>query len=69
MLAVSLLSLLAKIIESEGNFGYNAAVDEFGDLIQMGVLDPTKGISPAISRNTDCCGRRNTKEVVLPTTP
>jgi chaperonin GroEL len=31
-----------KIVEGKGNFGFNAATGEYGDLVDMGVLDPTK---------------------------
>ncbi|MDO8334037.1 MAG: chaperonin GroEL, partial [Nitrosomonas sp.] len=31
-----------KVAEGKGNFGYNAATSEYGDLVAMGVLDPTK---------------------------
>ena len=31
-----------KVTEGQGNFGYNAATGEYGDLVAMGVLDPTK---------------------------
>src|SRR5215210_77810 len=31
-----------KVLEGKGNFGYNAANDQYGDLVEMGVLDPTK---------------------------
>jgi chaperonin GroEL len=31
-----------KVAEGKGNFGYNAATHEYGDLVAMGVLDPTK---------------------------
>ena len=34
--------VLARVVESEGNFGFNAASGEYGDLVQMGVLDPCK---------------------------
>ena len=34
--------VLNRVIEGEGSFGYNAASEEYGDLIEMGVLDPTK---------------------------
>jgi chaperonin GroEL len=34
--------VLAKVLEGTGNFGYNAATDEYGDLVQSGVVDPTK---------------------------
>jgi chaperonin GroEL len=31
-----------KVVEGKGNFGYNAQSGEYGDMVQMGVLDPTK---------------------------
>jgi len=31
-----------KVVEGKGNFGYNAQTGEYGDMVQMGVLDPTK---------------------------
>jgi chaperonin GroEL len=31
-----------KVSEGSGNFGYNAGTGEYGDLVEMGVLDPTK---------------------------
>ena len=34
--------VLNKVLEGEGSFGYNAASEEYGDLIEMGVLDPAK---------------------------
>ena len=30
------------VAQGEGNFGYNAQTGEYGDLVEMGVLDPTK---------------------------
>jgi chaperonin GroEL len=34
--------VLNKVLEGKDSFGYNAATEEYGDLIAMGVLDPTK---------------------------
>ncbi|HEY5764302.1 MAG TPA: TCP-1/cpn60 chaperonin family protein, partial [Rhodocyclaceae bacterium] len=34
--------IVAKVHEGTGAFGYNAATGEYGDLVQMGVIDPTK---------------------------
>jgi chaperonin GroEL len=31
-----------KIIEGQGNYGFNAANDTYGDMVEMGVVDPTK---------------------------
>jgi len=34
--------VVQRVLEGEGNFGYNAATGEYGDLVAMGVLDPRK---------------------------
>ena len=34
--------VVAKVKEGKGNYGYNAASGEYGDMVEMGVLDPTK---------------------------
>ncbi|MCP5111628.1 MAG: chaperonin GroEL, partial [bacterium] len=35
--------VLSKVLEDgEGNYGYNAATGEYGDMVAMGILDPTK---------------------------
>jgi chaperonin GroEL len=31
-----------KVVEGKGNFGFNAQTGEYGDLVEMGVVDPTK---------------------------
>ena len=34
--------VVAKVLEGKGNFGYNAANGTYGDMVEMGVLDPAK---------------------------
>jgi len=34
--------VLNRVLEGTGSFGYNAATEEYGNLIDMGILDPTK---------------------------
>ena len=34
--------ILNRVREGKGTFGYNAASGEYGDMIEMGILDPTK---------------------------
>jgi chaperonin GroEL len=34
--------VVAKVVEGKNNFGYNAATGEYGDLVEFGVVDPTK---------------------------
>ena len=53
------------VAQGEGNFGYNAQTGEYGDLVEMGVLDPTKVTRTALQNaasvaslilTTDCMG-------------
>jgi chaperonin GroEL len=34
--------VVQRVLDGEGNFGYNAATGKYGDLVAMGVLDPRK---------------------------
>ncbi len=34
--------VVAKVAAGEGNFGYDAATDEYGDMVALGIIDPTK---------------------------
>jgi chaperonin GroEL len=34
--------VLNKVLEGKGNYGFNAQTGEYGDLVEMGVVDPTK---------------------------
>jgi chaperonin GroEL len=34
--------VLNKVVDGEGNYGFNAANGEYGDMVEMGILDPTK---------------------------
>ncbi len=40
--------VLNKVREGKGSFGFNAATEEFGDLVKMGILDPTKVVRCAL---------------------
>jgi chaperonin GroEL len=40
--------VLNKVAEGKDNYGYNAQTAEFGDLVQMGVIDPTKVVRFAL---------------------
>jgi chaperonin GroEL len=40
--------VLNRVLEGAGNFGFNAQANEFGDLIKMGILDPTKVVRTAL---------------------
>ena len=46
--------VLNKILDGKGNFGFNAQTEQYGDLVKMGILDPTKVVrSGAAERGID----------------
>jgi chaperonin GroEL len=48
--------VLAKVVTSNGNFGYNAATGEYGDLVAMGVIDPVKVTRLALQNAASIAG-------------
>jgi chaperonin GroEL len=40
--------VLGKVLEGKGNYGFNAQTEEYGDLVQQGVIDPTKVVRFAL---------------------
>jgi len=61
--------VLAKVIESKGNFGYNAATEEYGDLIEMGILDPTKVTRSALQNAASIASLILTADVMIANLP
>jgi chaperonin GroEL len=61
--------ILGRVRDGEGNFGYNAQTDEFGDLIEMGVLDPTKVVRVALQNAASIAGLMITTEAMIAETP
>ncbi len=61
--------ILNKVAEGEGNFGYNAATDEFGDMIEMGILDPTKVARSALQNAASVSGLLITTECMITDIP
>jgi chaperonin GroEL len=45
-----------KVLEGKGNFGYNAATGAYGDLVEMGVIDPTKVTRSALQNAASIAG-------------
>ena len=41
--------IVAEVAEKEGAYGFNARSEEYGDLVSMGVIDPTKVVRTALS--------------------
>jgi chaperonin GroEL len=58
-----------KVIEGKGNFGFNAATGEYGDLIQMGILDPTKVTRLALQNAASVAGLLITTEAMVAEMP
>ena len=61
--------VLAKVREGKGSFGYNAATGEYGDLIDMGILDPTKVTRLALQNAASVAGLLLTTEVMVAEAP
>jgi chaperonin GroEL len=54
-----------KVKEGRGNFGYNAATEEFGDMVEMGVIDPTKVTRLALQNAVSIAGLLLTTETAV----
>ena len=61
--------IVAKVLEGKGNYGYNAATGEFGDMIEMGVLDPTKVTRSALQNAASVAGLMLTTECMIAEAP
>ncbi len=61
--------ILNKVAEGSGNFGYNAATSEYGDMIEMGILDPTKVTRSALQNAASVAGLLLTTECMVAELP
>jgi len=61
--------VMAKVAEGKGNFGYNAATSEYGDMIDMGILDPTKVTRTALQNAGSIAGLMITTEAMVAELP
>lgn len=61
--------VLAKVAEGKGSFGYNAATGEFGDMFEMGILDPTKVTRTALQNAASIAGLMITTEAMVAEMP
>ena len=57
--------VLDKVKNGEGNYGYNAATGEYGDMIEMGILDPAKVTRTALQAAGSVAGLMITTEVMI----
>jgi chaperonin GroEL len=61
--------VMNKVAEGKGNFGYNAATGEYGDLVDMGVLDPTKVTRYALQNASSVAGLILTTDAMVAEAP
>jgi chaperonin GroEL len=61
--------VVAKVEAGSGNFGYNAASGEYGDLVEMGVLDPTKVTRSALQNAASVAGLILTTDAMVAELP
>ena len=61
--------ILNKVTEGKGQFGYNAATGEFGDMLEMGILDPTKVTRAALQNAASVAGLIITTEAMVAEIP
>jgi len=61
--------VLDKIKQGEGNFGFNAATGEYGDMIELGILDPAKVTRTALQAAGSVAGLMITTEAMVTELP
>ena len=61
--------ILNNVAAGEGNYGYNAATSEYGDMIEMGILDPTKVTRTALQNAGSVAGLMLTTEAMIAEAP
>ena len=61
--------ILNKVVESKGNEGYDAATGKFGDMIKLGILDPTKVARTALQNAASIAGLMVTTEAMVAEIP
>src|SRR5690606_17679438 len=61
--------IVNKVKEGKGNFGYNAATGEYGDMVEFGILGPTKGTRTALQNAASIAGLMITTEAMVTEAP
>ena len=61
--------ILNKVVEGKNTFGYNAASGEYGDMLEMGILDPTKVTRSALQNAASVAGLIITTEAMVAERP
>ena len=61
--------VMNQVASGKGNYGYNAATGEYGDMIEMGILDPTKVTRTALQNAGSVAGLMLTTEAMISELP
>jgi chaperonin GroEL len=61
--------VLNEVINGKGNFGYNATTEKYGDMLKMGILDPTKVTRAALQHAASISGLMITTEAMVTDKP
>jgi len=61
--------VLNNVRNGEGNYGYNAATGQYGDMVEMGILDPTKVTRTALQNASSVAGLMITTEAMVAEEP
>ena len=61
--------ILNKVAAGKGNYGYNAANGEYGDMVEFGILDPTKVTRTALQNAASIAGLMITTEAMVGEAP
>jgi chaperonin GroEL len=57
--------VLNRVKENPGNYGYNAQTGEYGDMLEMGIIDPTKVVRVALQNAASVAGLMITTEAMV----
>jgi len=61
--------VLNEVVKGKGNFGYNATTEAYGDMLKMGILDPTKVVRAALQHAASISGLMITTEAMVTDMP
>ncbi|WP_005033410.1 chaperonin GroEL [Holophaga foetida] len=61
--------IVNRVKDEKGNFGYNAATDEFGDMVAFGVIDPAKVTKSALRNAASVAAMMLTTEAIIADIP
>ena len=61
--------VLNEVAKGKGNFGYNATTEKYGDMLKMGILDPTKVTRAALQHAASISGLMITTEAMVTDMP